>query len=194
MPTIILIRHGETHWNREKRAQGQGDSPLTLKGIAQAQAYGRTVAELVGSGDGWAVHASPLPRCKQTAAILCETVGLPYAGIHFDPRLMEVGTGAWSGLLKSELPEAVRGGTGVDSWYFRAPGGERYGHMETRIGSWLAERQAGEKVIVVSHGIAGKVLRGLYQNLPADQALAGDSPQDALFVLANGSVERKNCA
>ena len=37
---IIVVRHGETEWNREGRLQGQGDSPLTERGLSQAVAMG----------------------------------------------------------------------------------------------------------------------------------------------------------
>lgn len=193
MPIIILVRHGETHWNRQKRIQGHGDSPLTLKGIEQAKAYGRTIARLIGDGAGWRVVASPLPRCLQTAAILCETAGLDFAAVAHDARLKEVSTGALSGRLKAELSEAELAGHGTQSWFFRCPGGETHAHLAARLSAWLAERQPDEKVIAVSHGIAGRVLRGLYVGLDPERALAEDSPQDAVFLLAGGTIERIAC-
>lgn len=193
MPDIILIRHGETHWNREKRLQGHADSPLTLKGVAQAQAYGRTIAPLVGAG--WRVVTSPLGRCVQTAAILCETAGLPFGAVEKDERLKEVGTGTFSGQLRADMerahPELF--GTGLDAWYFRCPGCESHAAMSARLSSWLAERRAGDRLVVVSHGVAGKMLRGLYAGLDPAEALAADSPQDAVYRLSAGAVERIAC-
>ncbi|MGE5545886.1 MAG: histidine phosphatase family protein [Solirubrobacterales bacterium] len=192
MPTILLVRHGETHSNRAKKIQGQTDSPLTLRGIEQARAYGETIRTLIAGTRGWRVMASPLGRCMQTAAILSEVAGLPYA-VEPDPRLMEVRTGAWSGLSKSDLPGDIAAGTGLDAWYFRCPGGERWQDMADRLGKWLSERRDGEKIVAVSHGVAGKVMRGLYAGLDPVDALSGDSPQDAVFVLAGGRVERIAC-
>lgn len=193
MPTIILVRHGETHWNRQKRIQGHGDSPLTLKGIAQGQAYGRTIRTLVGDGAGWGIVTSPLPRCVQTTAILCETAGLDFAAISHDARLKEVSTGAHSGRLRAELTEAELAGQGTCSWFFRCPEGETHAHLSARLAAWLTDRRPGEKVIAISHGIAGRVLRGLYLGLDADAALTGESPQDAVFLLAGGVIERIAC-
>jgi len=198
MPTILLFRHGETHWNRLRRVQGQADtvSPLTLKGIAQARAYGETARRLIGDQPGWRVVSSPLARCTQTAAILCETAGLSFADVAFDDRLKEVNTGEFSGLLKADLkrlyPELMAG-TGLDSFFFRCPGGETWDDMAARIGDWLAELRPGEKVLVVSHGVAGKVMRGLFGNLDPESLLAEDSPQDALFRLKGGTVTRVAC-
>lgn len=193
MPNIILVRHGETHWNRQKRIQGHGDSPLTLKGIEQAKAYGRVIKDLIGDGTGWRLLSSPLPRCVQTAAILSEGAGLDFAAIELDGRLKEISTGHWSGRLKAEMQPEDLSGAGTDSWFFRCPGGESYPHFAARLAAWLAERQAGEKLVVVSHGVAGRVLRGLHLAEDPDQALAGDSPQDAVFYLRPGSAERIGC-
>ena len=198
MATILLFRHGETHWNRLRRVQGQADtvSPLTLKGIAQARAFGEAARGLIGDGAGWQVVSSPLARCTQTTAILCEVAGLAFAEATFDPRLKEVDTGAFSGLLKSDLrrlhPELMAG-TGLNSFFFRCPGGETWDDMARRIGSWLAETRPHQRLVVVSHGVAGKVLRALYGGLDPETLLAEDSPQDALFLLRNGTIDRVAC-
>lgn len=192
MPTILLVRHGETHWNRQKRIQGHGDSPLTLTGIGQARAYGRAIAGL-GIGAGWRIVTSPLPRCVQTAAILCETAGLDFAAVTQDGRLKEVHTGSHSGRLKADLSPAELDGSGLDAWYFRCPGGESHAHLTTRLGSWLGDLAPGEKVIAISHGVAGRVLRGLYAGIDPVEALTGDSPQDAVFLLSGGTLKRIAC-
>lgn len=197
MPAIILVRHGETQWNREGRVQGHGDSPLTPKGAAQARAYGRHLVDLLGEQlRSWRVVSSPLGRCAQTTGILCEVAGIDFRTITFDERLREVHTGDWSGLPKADLatrfPQLMEGG-GLDHWVFRCPGGESHGQVSTRLGHWLEELSAGDKVVAVSHGIAGRVLRGLYLKEDPHQALLGDSPQDAMFVMSNGCVKRISC-
>jgi len=198
MPTILLFRHGETHWNRLRRVQGHADtvSPLTLKGIAQARAYGETARLLIGEDGGWRVVSSPLARCTQTTAILCEVAGLPFNEATFDSRLKEVDTGAFSGLLKTDLqrqhPELMAG-TGLASFFFRCPGGETWNDMAFRIGSWLAGLAPDDKLVVVSHGVAGKVLRTLYASLDPEAVLAEESPQDALFRLHDGIATRVAC-
>ncbi len=190
MPTLLLLRHGETHWNRERRFQGHGDSPLTLVGLRQAEAYGHLLLDLVGRGDGWQVVASPAPRCLQTAAILCEIAGLPFSQVQTDERLREISVGTWTGRLKSEIDPALLSGKGTQSWVFRCPGGETHAQIVARLSSWLSERATGERLIVVGHGLTGRVLRGLYAKETPDSALAGDSPQDAVFRLSGGAVER----
>ncbi|MGE4279735.1 MAG: histidine phosphatase family protein [Magnetospirillum sp.] len=189
MATIILFRHGETHWNRQKRIQGHGDSPLTLKGIDQARAYGRSVKPLLG-GAKWRLVSSPLSRCMQTSAILCEIADLDFAQVERDARIKEVSTGEYSGRLKTEFPDGHLGGSGRSSWFFNCPGGETHPHMVERLTAWLNSLGADEHVLAVSHGIAGKILRGLYAGWDPDFALAQDSPQDAFYLLRDGHVER----
>lgn len=193
MPTILLVRHGQTHSNRESRIQGQQDSPLTLAGIAQAQAYGRTLATLLDDPAAWRVVASPLARCVQTAAILCEVAGLDFSAVTLDRRLAEISTGAWAGKLKSDLDPAVLAATGLESWFFRCPGGETHAQVSARLSSWLAECGSGDKLVVVGHGISGRMLRGLYGGIDPRRALDCDSPQDAVFRLRMGQCERIAC-
>jgi broad specificity phosphatase PhoE len=193
MPTIILVRHGETRWNREGRVQGHGDSPLTPKGAAQARAYGLRLRAMLGDAEGWRVVSSPLGRCAQTTGILCEVAGLDFRSITFDDRLREVHTGQWSGLPKAELAARHPGmleGEGLHHWVFRSPGGETHRDLAARLAHWLGELAPGDKVIAVSHGIAGRVLRGLYAGADPDGAMRGDSPQDVLFLMSKGCIER----
>lgn len=193
MPTIILIRHGETEFNREGRIQGHADSPLTIRGTEQAFRHGLSVRRLIGDGEGWRIMSSPLGRCVQTTAILCAAAGLDTALVSHDHRLKEVDTGSLAGRLKTELSAGLLGGTGLDHWVFKSPDGESHATLSARLARWLAERRPGERVICVSHGIAGRVLRGLYLGQDPAVALSGDSPQDALFVLRAGTIERIEC-
>ena len=64
MPTtLVLVRHGETDWNRERRFQGHADTPLNDAGRGQA----RALAALLRSERLSAVYTSPLRRAKETA-------------------------------------------------------------------------------------------------------------------------------
>ena len=73
-------------------------------------------------------------------------------------------------------------------WYFHTPDGESYDGFAARIAAWL--REAGDRpVIAVSHGVATRVLRGLYAGLPRAAALSLSVPQDRIFRLAGGMIE-----
>lgn len=187
--TIFLVRHGETEWNRVRRYQGWGDSPLTARGVAQAAAIGRTLAALP-EAVGAAVVASPLGRARRTAELIAER--LPDAPpLACDGRLKEISVGAWDGLLRDEIEAArpdIFAGDGRYEWYFVTPDGETYDAFSGRIAAWLAD--AGDRtLIVVAHGIVTRVLRGLYAGLSRADALRLPVPQDVIWRLADGRID-----
>jgi broad specificity phosphatase PhoE len=188
--TILLVRHGETEWNRERRNQGRLDSPLTLRGIAQARAIGARLRRLPEAAAA-PILASPQGRARRTA----EIIGEQLAGarpLRLDDRLRELTLGAWDGLTYGEIEARSPGifdGDGRHEWCFRAPGGESYDSLAARLGEWLAEQDDAAPVIAVAHGLVSRVLRGLYARLPAAVALSLPVPQDRIFRLSGGSIE-----
>lgn len=190
---IYLVRHGETEFNRERRLQGHVDSALTDLGRRQAEAVGRRLRKLIGGEPGWRILTSPLGRARRTAEIISAAVGT--TPVEIEPRLIELSWGAWDGRLRSELAAACPE-FGASNWAFHAPTGESYPAMCARLSAWLADLPpAGERrVVAVSHGVTGRVLRGLYAGLPTETVMAHDAPQDAIFQLADGQVRRIDCA
>ena len=65
-PTIYLVRHGETEWNRARRYQGWSDSPLTVRGLAQAEAIGKKLCGISEAASAEIV-SSPIGRARHTA-------------------------------------------------------------------------------------------------------------------------------
>lgn len=191
---IYLVRHGETEFNRERRLQGHVDSALTERGLAQARAVGERLKALTAqAGGGWRLLASPLGRARRTAQIIAERLGI--ADVEIEPRLIELSWGAWDGRLRDELAAAHPDTFGRTNWAFHAPTGETYEEMCARLSAWLRELPAEpeRRVIAVSHGVTGRVLRGLYAGLPEEQVVTQDVPQDAVFRLAGGAIERIDC-
>ncbi len=190
---IYLVRHGQTEFNRERRIQGHVDSPLTELGVRQAQAVGGLLADLIRDPAGWRIVSSPLGRARSTADIVAAQLGgLP---VELDERLKEMSWGAHDGRLRAELEAEHPETFGRTGWAFDASAGETYEEVCDRIGSWLADLppEPERRVVAVSHGISGRVLRGLYANLGRDQAAAQDVPQDAVFLLQHGAVGRIDC-
>jgi broad specificity phosphatase PhoE len=191
---IYLVRHGQTEFNRERRIQGHVDSPLTELGVRQAQAVGRLLRDLIRDPQGWRVVSSPLGRARSTAEIVAQKLGgLP---VELEPRLQEMSWGSYDGRLRAEIEAEHPETFGKTGWAFDAPtDGETYEDVCARVGAWLAELppEPERKIVAVSHGISGRVLRGLYANLPRDEAGQQDVPQDAVFLLQHGGVGRIDC-
>jgi broad specificity phosphatase PhoE len=147
--TILLVRHGETDWNRENRFQGHADLPLNDNGRAQA----RALAGMLADEPLAAVYTSPLQRASETAEILAIRLGL---FIRLEPRLMEVDVGSWSGLTRDEVERGnpqgyARWRAGGHGW----DDGETYERLASRVLAALhdiAERHVSQRVVVVGHG------------------------------------------
>ena len=190
-PVLYLLRHGETEFNVEGRYQGQRDSPLTARGRDQARRHGALLKTLIAEPAAWRLVASPLGRTMATARIVCAELGLPEDAIETDARLKEIAFGAWEGLTPAEVqarhPEAWAARC-ADRWHHVRPGGESFALLAARVGAFLRDVQG--DTIVVGHGGAGRVLRGLYGRLSEDQIVALEEPQDAIFRLTQGTVAR----
>lgn len=192
---IYLCRHGQTFHNREGRLQGRLESDLTPLGQAQARAMAALLDDLVPAAERapWRLVASPLRRAQHTAEAIGERLGLT---VELDERLVEIDVGEWSGRLREEVRGDHPHLLGDDAWGFHAPGGETYEAMTARLGGWLAEQAAEpeRRLIVVSHGVAGRLLRGAYAGLSKPETLSQDIPQDAVFRLVEGHIVRIDCA
>ncbi|MFN3510860.1 MAG: histidine phosphatase family protein, partial [Tsuneonella troitsensis] len=108
----------------------------------------------------------------------------------YDGRLAEVSMGSWDGLTQFEIdmewPGMLDGSSAFD-WYFRSPDGESYAAALQRVRDWLDEVEG--KVIAVSHGLIGRIIRGAYLDLSIEEALMLPVPQDVIWRLSDGMVE-----
>lgn len=161
---IYLVRHGETVFNVAGRHHGWIDCPLTQLGRLQARDAGQVLVGLVGAANA-AMFISPLGRAVTTAAIISqEAIFLPSATVDAD--LREIGMGSAEGLTELEIaqrwPERQR--TTQHHMSFEAPDGEtliELGNRLSRALDRIVSSPAAVKV-VVSHGVAGRVLQALY--------------------------------
>jgi glucosyl-3-phosphoglycerate phosphatase len=94
----VLLRHGRTAWNADRRFQGQADPPLDE--VGRAQAY--EVALLIAALGPDVLLSSDLRRAAQTAAVVGDVTGLE---VGFDVRLRERSLGHWEGLTRDEVAE-----------------------------------------------------------------------------------------
>ena len=184
---ILLARHGQTRWNVERRIQGRTHSDLTPLGLRQARAVAGLLANLAQREDGpWRLVSSPQQRALATAQAVSDALRLP---VETDERLAEVCCGGWEGRLREEV------GASGPEWFFGAPGGESYEEVRGRVADWLdgQSQEPERRVIVVSHGVAGRLLRGAYAGLSRAETLGQDVPQDAVYRLMAGRIDRFDC-
>ena len=153
--TIIMVRHGETQGNIGGRLQGQFDAPLTDKGVRQAQALSRRLANT----DFNAVYASDLQRAVHTAqSILNNRSNIE---IQLRSELRELHYGAyentsWS-MLQNEAPtffkRFIEWDTRPNAKY---PGGESAADLWQRVGNFanelLINHSEEATILIVAHG------------------------------------------
>lgn len=187
-PELFVLRHGRTEWNAAGRHQGRRDSPLTAEGREQAAAQGAILQGLgLSARVPLACYTSPQPRASDTAGIALGAIGRTAQP---DPRLCEVDVGEWEGLTSAEIDArapGLRAREGHLGWHFHSPGGESFDAICARVGAFLDTLEGPS--VVVTHGITGRVLRGLWLGL--DIAGMNDLPggQGVVFRLASGRHE-----
>lgn len=169
MTEILLVRHGQTDWNLERRIQGHTDIPLNAEGIAQSLA----LAERMQAERYDAVFSSDLTRAAQTAQIISERLSVP---LIFDPRLREVNHGQWEGMLIDEVRRTFGSAYQAfrdDKPGARAPGGESLREAIERIKAAVddaARQHSAGRIVIVSHGLAIALLRCRLIHAPLHQS------------------------
>jgi glucosyl-3-phosphoglycerate phosphatase len=155
MKRLMIVRHGESEWNADRRLQGRADIGLSDRGRSQAAAL-RPVIEALSPDRA---VTSSLRRARQTAAI----VGFPDAEAREE--LCEIDVGDWTGQsigdLVAQAPETYR------AWRagkFTPGGGESWSEFLARIDRVTDELLDGPEraVLLVAHG---GVLRALLERL-----------------------------
>lgn len=157
MTRIILVRHGETTWNREGRYQGQIDTPLSERGVAQ----GKAVAEALKNIPIDLCYTSPLSRSHDTAKFCMAYHDAP---LYTDERLLEINHGLWEGKLASEIagdyPEML------EAWRTEVvgvtmPEGENITEVcERSMAAFrdYAAKHEGKTILVVAHDAVNKAV------------------------------------
>ncbi|MEE8470427.1 MAG: histidine phosphatase family protein [Dehalococcoidia bacterium] len=154
---FILVRHGETEWNREERFRGRADLPLNSTGVRQAEAAALNLRDR----DVAAIYSSPLKRSAETAGILSGKLSLP---VEIAEGLVDIDFGRWQGLSAGEA-------SGQDSELYarwlesphevRFPGGESLEDVRKRVVTAVDEaavKHSKQTVVLVSHKVVCQVL------------------------------------
>ena len=147
MPTtIVLVRHGETDWNRERRFQGHADTPLNETGRRQA----RDLAHSIRTERITVVYSSPLERASETAAIVADRLGLETRPLE---ALREIDVGDWQGMTVEEVRTRYPDQVDV-AWKSGWPNGETYDELSARVVPALLDLDRlhpGQSVLGVTH-------------------------------------------
>lgn len=184
MPTVIIVRHGQTHYNAQGLLQGRLDIPLNPVGEEQARRVAHYLKENYKID---ALYSSPLQRAFKTGQAIAHLQACPQSA---HPELQEIDMGQLEGLSRTETlvthkeyyQQQLR-----DPYSTPIPGGESFGQVYDRVGKWVkanieVKEQEGKTLCIVSH--AGPVRALLAHAL----GLPGASPTPFRLVTANTGV------
>ena len=174
---LYLVRHGQTDWNVQKRAQGHTDRPLDETGLQQAKLVGRAFLDLPVQR----ILTSDLKRAQQTAAEIARRTKIE---LEVMPNLRERGFGKWEGQNFAEI--AIRFGfeadfKGITRNEVTPPGGESFVEVWDRLVSGVADvRSRNENTAIVAHGGTCSLLTAMF--------LDGDVSLSNAFRFSNASI------
>jgi broad specificity phosphatase PhoE len=176
---LFLARHGQTAWNLERRLQGQLDSPLTDRGVAQAG----EIAERLADRGILTVCTSPLGRAMQTAVIIAERLGADVVEV---PDLAEVDHGELAGMTWEEIDDlhpTAREERAANRYGWAFPGGESYAQARARARKALSSCgwSSDGVPLLVSHEMIGRMLRAELRGLDSPTALGLRHPHGVVF-------------
>lgn len=161
-PRFLLVRHGETDWNRDKRFQGQIDVPLNDNGRSQSN----EAAEYLKDVPICYAVTSPMLRPKETAEIILQHH--PAVQLELEDNLREISHGLWEGKLEAEIEQSFPGE--LERWQqtpeaVQMPEGENLQQVWARaIAAWDAivqtaiDRPAPGITLVVAHDAVNKAI------------------------------------
>lgn len=175
---LVVVRHGQTDWNRERRYMGTADLALNQMGFRQA----RALAERLRADDVEIVVSSPLTRALQTARVILEAVSAPMVVM---PEFRERGMGVFEGLTRddarAEFPESWEW-QGLQQPHATPPRAETSVRVRLRVtrGLEALTRQYGGAVVLVTHAFVARTIFAILRT-PTDAELAA-------YKLGNGEL------
>ncbi len=156
--TILLVRHGQTEWNRIERFRGRYDVELNTTGLEQASRAAKRIA------NNWKpeiVYSSPLSRARTTAdsiALKCSVL------VETNVGLIDINYGKWQGLSPVEAKE--KWSDQINNWYehpekCEIPEGESLKSVQDRsmgVIYSITRKHQGQTIVVVSHTVVNRII------------------------------------
>ncbi|MGH7229590.1 MAG: histidine phosphatase family protein [Nitrospiraceae bacterium] len=162
MSTLLLVRHGETDWNRSGQIMGEQPVPMNENGEAQV----KRLATFLKSRSIHALYSSPVARALQTAEILASALQVPVTA---DRGLTEINVGEWEGRYWKHLTdEFARQQFYARPEEARPPGGETLSEVQTRAVAAVERartRERENRLLFVSHADVVRTILAHYLRL-----------------------------
>ena len=156
--TILLVRHGQTEWNRIERFRGRYDVELNLTGMEQAK---RVAQRIANHWQPSVIYSSPLKRAIQTAEEIAQVYNQK---VVTDFGLIDIDYGKWQGLTPVEVKEKWT--EQISNWYehpekCEIPDGESLTKVQERAMSFItsvAMQYNNQTIVIVSHTVVNRLI------------------------------------
>lgn len=184
---LILMRHGETIWNKERRLQGHQDSPLTEEGKRQLA----VIADALKGEKIDAAYCSDLGRAIDSAKIVLQSHNLKAIQRR---ELRERSHGIVQGMTQRQADreyEDLQEQRRKSKYNFHNPKGESYADAELRVKPFVEEikkNNAVQTVLVVTHGGIARTILGQLFNLPPEEMMNIDQPHECIYFVDNAEA------
>jgi 2,3-bisphosphoglycerate-dependent phosphoglycerate mutase len=197
---LVLVRHGESEWNKLNLFTGWKDPDLTDKGVAEAKAAGRLLKRQGFTFD--IAFTSVLKRAQRTLSLILDELGVPALTTRKDQALNERDYGELSGLNKDDARKKW-GEAQVHVWRrsfdVPPPGGESLKDTAARVLPYYDAEiaplvRAGQNVLVAAHGNSLRALIMRLENLSGEAIVARELATGAPIIYrltADGSVAER---
>ena len=190
---VYVVRHGVTHWNQQKRLQGEAEVPLSADGIAQAE----LVSAALSDANISQMYSSPRDRVISTAKkILLNRTETPF---FVDERLSEIRFGEVSGMTLEEVAISRPGlleKLEKDKWFAEWPGGESLEDVRIRLEHFLMEYeirdkiQMGKDILFLAHETSNKILMGALLGWTQSFTLSVRQPNTVIYRIKERETAR----
>ncbi len=158
MTTILLVRHGQTEWNRIERFRGRVDLELNSTGLIQAE---KTAIRIQGHWKPEIAYSSPLKRALQTAQAIAKLTNIQ---VEATPDLVDIDYGEWQGLTPEEA--RLKWPAQLDAWFnhpelAQIPDGENLLKVQSRAMSKIKTAikiHPNNTIIMVSHTVVNRLI------------------------------------
>lgn len=180
MPSLVLVRHGQSTYNLENLFTGETDVPLTPRGREEARAAG-TKLKGIAFDHGF---TSILQRAIETMTLLLETAGQPQLPVTRDRALNERNYGRLQGLNKADIAKQY-GEEQLAVWRrsysVRPPGGESLADTAARVIPYYEREilpllQKGKNILIVAHGNSLRALMMYLEKISEEDIAHVDLP------------------
>jgi broad specificity phosphatase PhoE len=184
---LLLVRHGETLWNKERRLQGHQDSPLTEDGKKQIA----FLAEALKNEKIDAAYCSDLGRAIDSSKVILASHNLKAIQKR---ELRERSHGIVQGMTQKqadkEYPE-LQAQRKKSKFNFRNPKGESYADAEQRIKPFIQEllqKHLAQTVLLITHAGINRIVLGQFCKLSSEEMMNLDQPHECIYVLENAEA------